>query len=57
MGKNMEIENIESLSNKEFQQIVYNLFKIKHPEMSEIYFRIFKDNNTRIEVEYNSEIS
>jgi len=50
-------EYINSLSEKDFQNLLYAMCKTKYPELNELWFRIDdSDDNTYIEVKFKNNI-
>jgi len=48
-------EYINTLSEKDFQNLLYAMCKIKYPELSELWFRI-DERETYIELKYKNNI-
>jgi len=49
---------LKALSEKDFQNLLYNMCKTKYPELSDLWFIIDEQNNqTQVEVKYKNSIS
>lgn len=57
MNTIIPVPDVKSLSEKDFQHWLYQIFKARYPELSDVWFVIDEDREeTRIEINYRNEI-